>query len=310
MKPLFALLALLSTSAFAFDPLPDNFCESLKPPGTPPLAAPCTSAMISRLDTHCASFVTQVKDVEQHVAAAKTECNRVSTVATRRSGRTGRSEQSHAAGDTATMTDQNAGYMRRCAQEMGRYRDSYGALSMSSKREMESAGGCAPVKAGYEKMKEQADPRKADAQALADQYGHGASAADLITKANKKNEAGLGSAGNPSAATDTSPAEKKSGGGGGMPSLPQLPQMPQQKPSPPVKTAAQIISEQQAARQKECRGFSNTYTSGVNNCDNLHRCQPEIARVADSCNAYNACIAALAAVPSDCSGAPTPAQPK
>jgi hypothetical protein len=162
-------------------------------------------------------------------------------------------------------------------------------------------------------MKSESEPRKTEAQALVDQYSHGASAADLVTSANKKNAAGLGTAGDPAAAKQTGEAEKKQaagGGGGGMPQIPQIPQMPQQKPDPNAKTAAQIIAEQKAARQTECHGLIKTYSNGVVNCDSLHRCQPEIVRVVDVCTLYNSCIAALASVPSDCSGAPTPALPK
>ena len=68
------------------------------------------------------------------------------------------------------------------------------------------------------------------------------------------------------------------------------------------RTRAELLAEKKALRKAECDNLEAMFCNGAIACGSLHRCQPEIARVQDVCEAYKDCIgpAKLPPMPIDC----------
>ncbi|MGZ3740578.1 MAG: hypothetical protein ACXVB9_14450 [Bdellovibrionota bacterium] len=300
---LFALGIFLSALSQAAEGPPPR-CEKMIGDLKSRCASGADAAKALDVQNHCKLFRESADKLDKNAENVKTECGRAATAATKKSVKKSHGDQSMADGDAAAMATQGQGYMKKCSGEIGKIKDSFQDLSDSATKNGTAVDGLSPgcataVKNTYASIKTEADEKVEKTGSLQEQYGKGVAAADKISAGNTKNANGMNTAGQGDA------KKEQPAGGGGMPKLPEFP--PQKKDQ--SKTPQQMLAEAQKARQQQCQGLINAYSTGVLTCDGQHHCQPEVARVVDVCNAYNACIKALPAVPGDCQGAPPPAQP-
>jgi hypothetical protein len=259
----------------------------------------------SELGRYCEKFAPKLSDLEGKVTAKKSECASAGKRAAKKGAGRARGAQAQAERDNADLTAQSGALMSDCANALKELRGKLLDLAKEAEEKGKAASAgdktCAErIGQSYKILRDRAKQSAGNAGQGEEQYTKAAKDADKLT--------GKGVAASDSMGNGGKKAEGSGGGsgGGGVPSLPSIP--PQKKSQ--EKTPQQILAEQKAARQKECRGLIKTYNDGIAACNKAHFCQPEVVRVADVCDAYNACIGRVAALPSDCEGAPAPAQPK